>query len=363
MKIKRIFKNIIFSIGFFFIIFGVIEAYFRIFNPQPIRPAVYKTDPIYGIRMIPGYRGYLREMEYKQPFHLNSLGFRDKEREKSNPYNTFRIIGLGDSFSWGAGVEKNDTFLKRLEEVLNRNSEEIYYEVFNWGVSAWGTVQQLLCLKHQALAYNPDLVIIQYFTGNDLTDNIYSNLLKLDKEGNLIPSYYGRQKITRIKKITNYIPFYRSLTQHSHLMNFIRIRLLMRIEKSDEKNISNILPSDKLGYGLQLTKALLEEFFSIALENGIRIAMLVIPEKSDVCPSSKNSNPTQQQKFFKEGLMLSEVCRSHNVALLEFLTIFTQKDASAIYYEIDGHLSPYGHKVVAESLEIFLKQNHLLMTD
>lgn len=346
----------------FLIVFGILEAYFRLFNPQPIRPAIYRTHSIYGVSLIPGLRGYVKKAEYTHSFRLNSLGFRDIERKKLKPENTYRIIGLGDSFSWGAGVNQSDTFLNRLENSLNHNSKSksVYYEVFNWGVDAWGTAQQLLCLKHQALAYNPDLMILQYFTGNDLTDNVYSNLFRVDEEGNLIRSSYGRKKITHIKKITSHIPFYRFLTQHSHLVNFIRQRLLMRVEKSDERNIATTLPANKFEYGLRLTKALLEEIFSTASKKRINVVLLVIPEKKEISSSPPGASPAPQKNFRAEDLMLAEVCRTHNVALLDLSEIFIQKNTSAIYYEMDRHLTSYGHNVVAEELEKFLKKNHLL---
>ena len=148
MKPKHIFLYITILTLFLLITLGAAELYFRFFNPQPIRPAVYEIDPIYGLKMIPGWRGYLREPDYGiQPFQLNSLGFRDNERTIHKPDNVYRIIGLGDSFSWGAGVKQEDTFLKKLEGSLNNTSGNTRYEVFNWGVNAWGTAQEMLCLK------------------------------------------------------------------------------------------------------------------------------------------------------------------------------------------------------------------------
>lgn len=360
MKIRAFLIRLFVLLSSFFVTFGIIEVYFRIFDPQPIRPAMYKTDPIYGLRMVPGLKGYLKEAEFTQPFQLNSLGFREKEYNKRKSEGSYRIIGIGDSFTWGAGVSQSDTFIKRLERALNSDFNEVNYEVFNWGVSAWGTAQEFLCLEHQALAYQPDLVILQYYTGNDMADNIYSSIFRLDQEANLKRSDYGRQKIIHIKKITDYVPFYRFLTQHSHFMNFIRLRLLAKVEKSDMQQVAVTIPQDQEKYGLRLTEAILEAFFSLASKNGIKVAVLVIPEKNKAFLASSGAKTAQQQRFFNESRMLTNVCRRHNVPLLNFLNIFLQRNTSLIYYEKDTHLSPYGHQIVAESLEKFLKKHHLL---
>jgi len=44
-------------------------------------------------------------------------------------------------------------------------------EVLNFGVSGFGTGQELLMLKHRVLAYSPDIVLLAFLTGNDIADN------------------------------------------------------------------------------------------------------------------------------------------------------------------------------------------------
>lgn len=53
---------------------------------------------------------------------INSRGFRDYEYTIEKPQNTYRIIVLGDSFTFGLGVELNETYPKLLEESINNVS-------------------------------------------------------------------------------------------------------------------------------------------------------------------------------------------------------------------------------------------------
>jgi hypothetical protein len=44
-------------------------------------------------------------------------------------------------------------------------------EVINFGVSGYGTTQELLTLRHEAWRYDPDLVVLAFLTGNDVRNN------------------------------------------------------------------------------------------------------------------------------------------------------------------------------------------------
>jgi hypothetical protein len=43
--------------------------------------------------------------------------------------------------------------------------------VINFGVSGYGTAQELLALRHAAWAYDPDVVVLAFVTGNDVRNN------------------------------------------------------------------------------------------------------------------------------------------------------------------------------------------------
>ena len=360
MRFKNYLINILISIISLALFLGLTEIYFRIFNPQPITPTFYNSDPVYGVRMIPGLKGYCKGDEYICRFQLNSLGFRDEERSVYKPDGVYRIIGLGDSYSWGACVERDETFLERLEVIFNENSNNTKYEVFNWGVSAWGTAQQLLLLEREALDYKPDLIILQYFLGNDLEENMYSNIFKLDESGTLIRSYHGRRKLTRIKRIIKQIPFYPFLAQHSHFVNFMRLSLISFVEDEHRKYVSTALPDKKNEYGLDLTRTLLTRIFNICRENDIKIAMIIIPGSDDIPKTEINLRPSQKSEVSRERKVIEKVCSESSVPLLDFTDVFNQGAVSSIYFKKDIHFTPYGHKLAAESIAAFLKEENLL---
>ena len=92
----------------------------------------------------------------------NARGFRDGEHVvDSRP----GLLVLGDSFVWGYDVEKTERFTDRLAAELTA------WQVFNLGVSGYGTDQEYLLLQREFDYYNPKIVLITFCTDNDRQDN------------------------------------------------------------------------------------------------------------------------------------------------------------------------------------------------
>ncbi|WP_417910004.1 alginate O-acetyltransferase AlgX-related protein [Candidatus Electronema sp. PJ] len=101
-------------------------------------------------------------------FILNSQGFKDTEFPRRKKKN-FRILGLGDSFAYGAVPYKNN-YLTLLEAQLQ--DEGLAVEVLNMGIPSTGPQDYLALLRQEGLKLQPDLVLLSLFIGNDITENI-----------------------------------------------------------------------------------------------------------------------------------------------------------------------------------------------
>ena len=123
-----------------------------------------QPDRVY--ELVPGLRGSF----LGQPFSINSEGLRDHETPVGKPEGVFRIVGLGDSVMFGWGVAQDESYLALVEAELARRAAETggpTVEVLNFGVPGYNTAMEVATFEHQALAYDPDLVVI-HFVGNDL---------------------------------------------------------------------------------------------------------------------------------------------------------------------------------------------------
>jgi hypothetical protein len=104
---------------------------------------------------------------------INSAGMRDREHALSKPAGTLRVAVLGDSYAEAFQVPVEKNFCSVLEAELNRSAatDGLHVEVLNFGVSGYGTAQQLATLRHRVWAFHPDVVLLAFYAGNDLFDN------------------------------------------------------------------------------------------------------------------------------------------------------------------------------------------------
>jgi GDSL-like lipase/acylhydrolase family protein len=89
-------------------------------------------------------------------FVLNSLGFREREIGPKDPHR-YRIVMMGDSFTYGNGVELQDRFSNLIEASLGPQ-----YEVLNFGHPGDNLPDHLALLK-LVLSINPDFVLLQLY--------------------------------------------------------------------------------------------------------------------------------------------------------------------------------------------------------
>jgi hypothetical protein len=92
----------------------------------------------------------------------NSQGFRSPE-PVTNGKPT--VIVLGDSFVWGFDVEAPERFTDKLQ---GRHPE---WNIYNLGVSGYGTDQELLLLNDCFPVYQPAAVVVVFSSDNDFDDN------------------------------------------------------------------------------------------------------------------------------------------------------------------------------------------------
>lgn len=143
-------------------------------------PNFWTPDPVTGTALRPGVEGWQRE-EGAAYIKVNSQGLRDREHKVAKADGTYRIAILGDSYAEALQVDIERTFWFLLGQKLQgcgfANGKKI--ETINFGVSGYGTAHELLTLRTKAWPYQPDMVLLAFFPGNDVRNN--SRALEGDK--------------------------------------------------------------------------------------------------------------------------------------------------------------------------------------
>lgn len=135
-------------------------------------PNFYGPDPERGWSLLPGASGRWTK-EGDAAVAINSDGLRDREHSIQKPPGVYRIAILGDSCVEALQVPLDETFGARLARELPAcpafRGRQV--ETLNFGVSGYGTAQELLTLKSRVWKYRPDLVLLAFYSGNDVRNN------------------------------------------------------------------------------------------------------------------------------------------------------------------------------------------------
>ena len=150
---------------------GLLEIVIRQFFPVPPTwhdpQATHLESPLLGWVLPPGLDAYTIDA----PVHVNSLGYRDDEILRQKRPDEYRVLGLGDSFTFALGVRFEDLWVQQLERALAALlSPSRSAQVINAGVAGYNTRQELILLDTEGWLLDPDLVVVGFYW-NDLLGN------------------------------------------------------------------------------------------------------------------------------------------------------------------------------------------------
>ncbi len=138
----------------------------------------------------------------------NSRGFRDVEYPIEHN-SAYRMIFLGDSLTFGWGVQVEDSFAQLLEQRL-AGSRPI--EIINFGAGNYNTQQEVNLFIDEGLQYEPDQVVLFYFINDAEPTPRRARWSFLDRS-ELVSIFWSRFRIARGRLFgsQSYGDYYRSL--------------------------------------------------------------------------------------------------------------------------------------------------------
>ena len=118
-----------------------------------------KFDSVLFYILKPG-NSFFNYHEFNTKIYANSAGFRDEEKALKKP----QVVFLGDSHTFGWGVNQNETFASLFQEKTKTNT-------LNAGIPSYGTARELLSFK-RIEKDSLKLIVIQ-FNETDPPENQY----------------------------------------------------------------------------------------------------------------------------------------------------------------------------------------------
>lgn len=272
------------------------------------------------------FDGWLVATEFRNRIQTNSYGFRGRQDFLPNRGDKLRIMALGDSFTFGFGVEEYETFIKKIARNL-QDGLSTRVEGLNLGVAGYGTLQEVR-LFHKYKYLKSDLVVLGFFArnafaeegGNDLVDNykFFYNYVK----GNF-------------RKKENYLSLTRRarifLRSSSNLYRCVELYFggyLRRRYSPERQNV------ELKNEAWQITTDCLLEFDRELQNQNIKCFLLWIPFPSTVV--------NQDHSVAKHIAALN----LRNIILIDPLDAM-KSDVMNYYYRLDSHWNVKGHDLAA----------------
>lgn len=184
---------------------------------------------------------------------INKDGQReDHEYALPKPQGTFRIAVVGDSVTFGWGVEAESSYPKILEAALRDMDAEEKFEVINFAVPGYNGKQKLITLKEKVVKYDPDLVLVGWLIDDySVSSYAFSSLLPLGGSA---------------------VKFFNA---NSYLFACLREKLDQSIQTFSATPYKEVY--EKNAYGRKISKELFDEFAAFSREKKIPVIVTVLP--------------------------------------------------------------------------------------
>jgi len=136
---------------------------------SPYSSSKPSTRAIPGLLRPPGKCDGVSQAAYFVTYALNAFGCRGRDYSVPAAVGTHRLLVVGNSSVFGAGVREADTFAARLETLLNSGQPPPSgrYEVINCGVKDYSTRQQRLLFEEVLYRYEADVIIAATTAADD----------------------------------------------------------------------------------------------------------------------------------------------------------------------------------------------------
>ena len=336
-KIKNYFLMIFFTV---FILLLISEVFLRLFHIVPVNVV---NESIYP-NVLGDYKPsqkLLSDYIIKHRITINSLGLRGKGLEVEKPKNVYRVLVLGDSYTFGSRVNDEETFPFLIEKFLNDSpllNKRI--EVINGGHGAYSTREEYEYLLERGIKLNPDMVIVAWFP-NDIKE-----LSREHSWRSLLKKHYEYEPFKTYVRSSALFSFFRIYASYA----FLKMKFTSYVPK-EEINVFDNEETEKEKILWNLCFNYILKIKNICDEKGYKFLLVALGDPIQFY-DSQGFKPQKQLILFskKRGLMALDTTEK-----------FALKKNSSYYYLLpkDPHFSAKGNHLVAEIIYNFLKEKNL----
>ncbi|MFQ5512799.1 MAG: SGNH/GDSL hydrolase family protein [Myxococcota bacterium] len=257
----------------------------------------------------------------------------------------FRILVLGDSFAYGIGVEEEESFVAGIERAFPR------VRTFNAGVAGYGTSQELQTLRELGPELAPDFVLLAFFW-NDVPTSLYADVPRFTLEGGQLTYHPPGPNDERPVFHGKHVP--PAILNHSYAYRFLSdrwkmLRLRVALLVGADRIRFEMLRPENLEQAWALERALLAEIARECRRQGAGFLFVVIPDQVQVDHNAEVVGLRPEDYRVQERL--ATIAREQGFEILDLLPGLrdaAERSSAPLYYRIDRHLTPAGHRAAGQ---------------
>lgn len=268
-------------------------------------------------------------------YRINNHGFRGKDIETKKEKETFRIVAIGDSITFGNHLNERDVYTSLLEGYLNKGDLNRRFEVINAGVGGYNIWQYLETYKEKVRPLSPDLVIV----GICQNDFEVAGPYRMD----LFGMVRGDIDTETPKGLFGNLAIYRIASNGMKMFSVKR-------EGKGEDTVKMIAPT--LAGRWTDGSVPLDELVKIARNDNMPILFLIFPYKFQI----KENYSYSDEKFI-------EFMKDNSISNIDLLDGF-RSNSQELYVKGDYvHPNELGHNITAGLIYSFLASNGQITGD
>jgi hypothetical protein len=407
MNRAAIAKRIALACGSLLVTILALEIGVRLFSPVPVQrniPDFYVPDAHAQYALKPNAVRTMKLREFTYRMEMNSVGFRGPEFSAEPAPSITRVLLLGDSFTFGWGVDFDKTYGAVIERTLNRDSQDRRFEVINGGVPGYNTLNALRLFEARGMAVKPRYVILQLLVDDDVRDNLVSGLSartviddtlfttpSVEKaRSRLAPGHTLTAKDVLETDLADaparplYERIKAGLEASSHLYRFA----VERVPTAQVEQVKRVLrrvgfdiPQDDtetmLGFHMEVFErprssqiaqavAVTEEYLrrlkSVADAQGARLVVTIFPTMFEVDPASRARLLARldipERSIDVDGVKddLLAFCREAGIPAMALHPVVRARYSELRpYFPTDGHFNERGNQLAGETIADFLE--------
>ncbi len=352
------------------VLVALAEILVRTFWPQPAfyaSPGLYVVDPKVGHRMKPGLKGVLGNFaEFTTQVRVNQLGIRGPEIGPVRP-GVRRVLVLGDSFTFGMGVEEPDAFPAQLAAELGRRG--VPSEGINAGIGGYGVPDEVRWFEQYGRQIHPDVIVLGIFTGNDLQDAAPDRPTAFVSHGELLDK-------AELKRSG----LFHWLFQHSQLFALVKYSLPAPVDRTIRRTLHMPEPSAIRGLreemalydprnraraelGGKTSEAAIRRLLALAQADHAVVVALLLPSKLQADDVEWNGAlrqlhlaPAQADRTLPNEIFLRLLARC-GVPALDLTPSLSEalRHGEVDFFPRDQHYTVAGNRRIAQEAASFLR--------